>query len=211
VIQFFLSSVGAVKLYFKLVCSGKCRQISISWLLQPEMSWIHQLYMQFGFWWRLFRLFLKLSINVNQVAFRVEMVTAFCRYCNEIASRPQLGYTSDLHYYNYLNTASQTTLMIHISLTISQGQGYHSFRQYFILSYHFTCFNHFLAVKYVLENLEFFLWSPPPLSEAWQQKAKVKCYISTRQVSVASNMSLTMIPNDTKSKVKLVTMFWRLP
>ena len=46
--------------------------------------------------------------------------------------------------------------MIHISLTISQGQGYHSFRQYFILSYHFTCFDHFLAVKYVLENLELF-------------------------------------------------------
>jgi len=149
VIQYFLSSVGAVKLYFK------CRQISISWLLQPEMPWIHQLYMQFGFWWRL--LFLTLSINVNQVAFRVEMVTAFYRYCNEIASRPQLGYTSDLHYYNYLNTASQTTLMIHISLTISQGQGYHSFRQYFILSYHFTCFNHFLAVKYVLENFGVFL------------------------------------------------------
>lgn len=74
---------------------------------RSEMPWIHQLYMQFGFWWRL--LFLTLSINVNQVTFRVEMVTAFYRYCNEIASRPQLGYTSDLHYYNYLNTASQTT------------------------------------------------------------------------------------------------------
>lgn len=173
--------------------ADKCRQISISWLLQPEMPWIHQLYMQIGFWWRF--LFLTLSISVNQVAFRVEMVTAFYRYCNEIASRPPLSYTC----YNYLNTASQTTLMIHASLTISQGQGYHSFRQYFILFYSLLSFNLFWSLfsKYVLENLELFSYD---LHLHCQRRGsrKVKCYISTREVSVPSNMSLTVIPNDTK-------------